>query len=193
MIAHSSSRDSPWRSSTSWCGPEEIDALAGDRLSDEDPHAPAPAAAGVTIPNDSSAATWAAATAAPGPDRAPGRDRRELERAHRAEDLLDRDRAEVAEPEDLAGQLALAAGQDEAAPLELAVERLPVEVVGHDGRGDRLRGDGAGRRTARSRGRSGRPATRRRTPRDGRRRLARPRRSSGGAPRRPGRRRRSPG
>ena len=33
----------------------------------------------------------------------------------RAEDLLERDRAEVAEPEDLAGELALAAGQDEAA------------------------------------------------------------------------------
>ena len=47
-------------------GAEEIDPLAGDLLSDEDPHAPAPAAAGVTIPNDSIAATWAAATAAPG-------------------------------------------------------------------------------------------------------------------------------
>ena len=58
-------------------GPEEIDALAGDRLSDEDPHAPAPAAAGVTIPNDSSAATWAAADRGTRPDRAPGRDRRE--------------------------------------------------------------------------------------------------------------------
>ena len=47
-------------------GPEEIDPLAGDLLSDEDPHAPAPAAAGVTIPYASRAATWAAATAAPG-------------------------------------------------------------------------------------------------------------------------------
>ena len=50
--------------------------------------------------------------------------------ADRAEDLLDRDRAEVAEPEDLAGQLALAAGEDDAAALDLAVERLPVEAVG---------------------------------------------------------------
>ena len=48
----------------------------------------------------------------------------------RAEDLLERDRPEVAEPEDLAGQLALAAGEDDAAPLDLAVERLPVEAVG---------------------------------------------------------------
>src|SRR5258705_9697232 len=46
-------------------GPKEVDPFAGDRLSDEDPHAPAPAAAGVTIPYTSSAATWAAATAAP--------------------------------------------------------------------------------------------------------------------------------
>jgi hypothetical protein len=45
---------------------KEIDPLARDRLSDEDPHAPAPAAVGVTIRYDSRAATWAAATAAPG-------------------------------------------------------------------------------------------------------------------------------
>ena len=56
----------------------------------------------------------------PGVTGRPLAERRDLERAHRPEDLLDRDRAEVAEPEDLAGQLALAAGQDEAAPLELA-------------------------------------------------------------------------
>ena len=111
----------------------------GDGLGDEDPHAPAPAAAGAATPNDSSAATWAAATADARANGATGPDRDELERAHRAEDLLERDRAEMAQPEDLAGQLALAAGQDEAAALELAVERLPVEVVGDERRGDRLR------------------------------------------------------
>ena len=57
-----------------------------------------------------------------------------------SEDLLERHRAEVAEPEDLAGQLALPAGQHEAAPLELAVERLPVEAVGHGRRGHGPRG-----------------------------------------------------
>ncbi len=123
-------------------GTQELDALLGDRLGDEDPHAPAPTAAGAATPNDSSAATCAAATAEPGRTVRPTAERRELEAAHRPQDLLDRDRSEMAEPEDLAGQLALAAGQDQAAPLELAVERLPVEVVGNEGGRDRLRGVG---------------------------------------------------
>ena len=46
----------------------------------------------------------------------------------------------MAEPEDLPGELALAAGQDQAASLELRVERLPVEVVRDERRGHRLRG-----------------------------------------------------
>jgi len=44
----------------------------------------------------------------------------------------------VTEPEDLARQLALAAGEDDATSLDLAVERFPVEVVGDDRGGDRL-------------------------------------------------------
>src|SRR6185503_18593952 len=47
-------------------GGEEFDALTRDRLGDEDPHAPAAAADGAIAPYASSAATWAAATAAPG-------------------------------------------------------------------------------------------------------------------------------
>ena len=58
-----------------------------------------------------------------------------LERRDRAEDLVDGHRAEVAETEDLAGELALAAGEDHAAPLDLAVEGLPVEALGDPGRG----------------------------------------------------------
>ena len=116
-------------------GAQELDALAGDGLGDEDPHAPAPAAAGAPTPNDSSAATWAAATAAPGPTGRPGADRDDLEgaRSRRGSPRAVTE-PEVAEPEDLAGQLALAAGEDDAAALDLAVERLPVEVVGDDAR-----------------------------------------------------------
>src|SRR5205823_12878191 len=51
------------------------------------------------------------------------------------DELLDRDGAEVAQPEDLARQLALAAGEDEPAPLQLGVEWLPVEPLANaDGR-----------------------------------------------------------
>src|SRR6185369_1578745 len=45
-----------------------------------------------------------------------------LEDRDRAEDLLDRDRAKVPQPEDLAGELALAARQDDAVGLDRAVE-----------------------------------------------------------------------
>src|SRR6185503_268849 len=69
-------------------------------------------------------------------------ERDEFERAERAEDLLDGDRAQVAEAEDLPRQLALPAGEDDAAALDLAVERLPVEVLGHPRGRDGLRGDG---------------------------------------------------
>ncbi len=122
-------------------GAEEVNALLRDRLGDEDPHAPVPAAAGVISPNDSIAATWAAATAEPGRTDRPNAIDANSSDADRAEDLLERDRAEVAEPEDLAGQLALPAGEHDTAPLDLGVERLPVEVVGHDGGGDRARRD----------------------------------------------------
>ena len=47
-------------------GSQELDALLGDGLGHEDPHAPAPADAGTISPNDSIAATCAAATAEPG-------------------------------------------------------------------------------------------------------------------------------
>ena len=47
-------------------GSQELDALLGDGLGHEDPHAPAPADAGTISPNDSMAATCAAATAEPG-------------------------------------------------------------------------------------------------------------------------------
>ena len=86
------------------------------------------------------AARCAAATAAPGSTARPCCERHDLERAERAEDLLDRDRAEVAQPEDLAGELALSAGEDHAAPLDLGVEGLPVEPVGDVGGRDRARG-----------------------------------------------------
>src|SRR5262245_18564477 len=69
-------------------------------------------------------------------DVAPEGERDELERTDRADDLLEGHRAEVAEPKDLAGQLALATGEDDAALLELAVEGLPVEAVRHLGRRD---------------------------------------------------------
>src|SRR5207249_3114948 len=52
-----------------------------------------------------------------------------LDHAEASQDLVERDRAQVADPEDLAGQPALAPGNDELAALELGVERLPVEVV----------------------------------------------------------------
>ena len=72
-----------------------------------------------------------------GGDRGAGRrtagpryDRRHLERAHGAEDLLDASPSRDGPTEDLAGQLALAAGQDDAPSLDLAVEGLPVEVLG---------------------------------------------------------------
>ena len=111
----------------------------------------------------------------------------------RAEDLLERHRAEVAEPEDLAGQLALAAGQDEAAALDLAVERLPVEAVGDLRGGDRPRRVAAGRRRARSRAPRG-PARAAAAHASWRAKIAvgALRRSSAAGPRRPGRRPRSP-
>ena len=104
----------------------------GDRLGDEDPHAPAPAARrGGDARTTRAPRRWAArdgrARARPG---GPARATTISSVLERAEDLLERDRAEVAEAEDLAGQLALAAGEDDAAALDLAVERLPVEVVG---------------------------------------------------------------
>ena len=110
--------------------PEEFDALVGDSLGDEDPHAPAPTAAGVVTPHRLEGGDLRRGHRGARADRATGAERDDLERADRAEDLFERHRAEVAEPEDLAGQLALAAGEDDAAPLDLAVERLPVEVVG---------------------------------------------------------------
>src|SRR4029079_3681132 len=58
---------------------------------------------------------------------------------HLAESLFERHRPEMAEPEDVAGQLALSAGQDDAASLDLAIERLPVEVVRDSRCGDGLR------------------------------------------------------
>src|SRR6185312_4345897 len=45
------------------------------------------------------------------------------------------------QPEDLAGQLALATGEDDAVRLDRAVERLPVVAVRQLRRGDRLRGE----------------------------------------------------
>ena len=50
------------------------------------------------------------------------------------------------DPEDLAGQLALPAGEDHPAPLDLAVERLPVETLrddraGHGPGGEALIGE----------------------------------------------------
>src|SRR6185295_5569729 len=47
-------------------GTQELETLLRDRFGDEDPHAPAPTAAGAATPYDSSAATCAAATADPG-------------------------------------------------------------------------------------------------------------------------------
>ena len=109
---------------------EELHALARDLLGDEDPHPPAPAAVPVTIPYDSSAATCAAATAAPGLTVRPLASAAISSVLERPQDLLERDGSEVAQPEDLARQLALTAGEDHATPLDLGVERLPVEVVG---------------------------------------------------------------
>ncbi len=66
---------------------------------------PPPAEAGTMSPSDSMAATCAAATAEPGRTGRPKAIDAELQDAHRAEDLLERDRAEMAKPEDLAGEL----------------------------------------------------------------------------------------
>ena len=49
--------------------------------------------------------------------------------------------SEVPQPEDLARQLALTTGQHDASPLDLGVERLPVQVIGDMGGRDRQRGD----------------------------------------------------
>src|SRR4029450_4681804 len=50
------------------------------------------------------------------------------------------DRAEVAEPEDLATELALAAREDDVVGLDRAVERLPVVALGELRRGHGLGG-----------------------------------------------------
>ncbi len=97
---------------------EELDALAGDGFGDEDPHAPAPAPAGRDDPERLERGALGGGDRGARRDRPAVRERDDLERAERPEDLLERDRAEVAEPEDLAGQLALAAGEDDAAPLD---------------------------------------------------------------------------
>jgi hypothetical protein len=110
---------------------EEIDALARDALGDEDLHALVPATDMLRMPLDASAARWAAATSRARLDRTAELDRDLLEQRERAEDLLDGHGAEVTEAEDPALELALATGQHEAAILECAVERLPVEAVGH--------------------------------------------------------------
>jgi hypothetical protein len=99
----------------------------------------------------------------------------------------------VAQPEDLAGQLALATGQHEAPALELAVERLPVEVVRDDRGSDGL--GGMSRIGEQLEAEGLQPCPRRRGARlvageDG---IRRPRRSSVAGPRRPGRPRRWPG
>ena len=114
--------------------PQQRHALGGDRFGDEDLHAPAPAAAGRRQAERLERGDLGRGDRGARADRPAEPDRRELEDAHRAQDLLDRHRPEVAEPEDLAGQLALTAGEDQPAPLELGVERLPVEVVGDAGR-----------------------------------------------------------
>ena len=133
-IAASSSRVQPMRSSTSCLAREEVDALPRDRLGDEDPHAPVPATVKLAMPSRASAARWAAATAAPGSTGRPCWSETISSVLERAEDLLERDGAQVADAEDLAGELALTARQHDAAPLDLGVEGLPVEAIGH-GRG----------------------------------------------------------
>ena len=161
-------------------GAEEVDALLGEGLDDEDPHAVT-----ATRTRAATSACWAAATAAPGWTSRPVLDRRLLEHADRGQDVVRRHRAEVAEPEDPALELALAAGEHEPVPLEGAVERLPVEGLGDPGRGDRLRGDRVRPRGARTRAPGGRRASSPARPRGaGTRR--RPRPASGAAPRRPG-------
>ena len=115
---------------------------------------------------------WAAATAAPG---STGRSRTRAATSSRTP-IAPRMSSRLTAPrwptrKILALQLALAAGEDEAArAFSLAVERLPVEVVGDPGGGHRVRGDGAGRRGAGSRAPAGRRGSRRRTRRGGRRR-----------------------
>ena len=116
---------------------EELDALRGEGFGDEDPHA----STGASAPIDSSAARWAAATPRADLDRATVLERGFLDDADRVEDLAEGHRAEVADPEDVPGDLALAAGQDDAARLDRPVERLPVEPLGDPGGRDRPRGE----------------------------------------------------
>src|SRR4029078_2404236 len=66
-------------------------------------------------------------------------ERDRLEERDRPEDLLDRDRAQMPQPEDLAGELALAAREDDAVSLDRAVERLPGVPLWELRRSHRLR------------------------------------------------------
>src|SRR6185369_11580231 len=73
------------------------------------------------------------------------------------EDVLDGHRAEMAEAEDLPGQLALPAGEDDAVPLDLPVVRLPVATLAEPGRRDGLGGEGGVREQLEPEGRQAGP------------------------------------
>ena len=112
------SRGRPVRSSTSWCARRSSTPSCGDRLGDEDPHA----RAGGRRPACRARALERGRAGPPRRPR-PARPSRpcSIETASRSP-IAPRisssgHRAEVAEPEDLAGELALAAGQDQAARL----------------------------------------------------------------------------
>ena len=119
--------------------PQPLETLLGDRLGDEDLHALTPTAAGA-MPIVSSAARCAAATAIPGSTCRPWA----IDTISRVL-IAPRISSSVTEPrwpsrKIFPGELALAAGEDQAASLELRVERLPVEAVRDQRRGHRLRG-----------------------------------------------------
>src|SRR6266566_8420512 len=88
------------------------------------------------------AGTLRCGEAGPGGCFAAGLDQDFFDHADRGEDLVERHRPEVADAEDLAGELALASSNDELASLELAVERFPVQPVRNANTGHGLGGNG---------------------------------------------------
>ena len=103
---------------------EELDALRCERFGDEDPHA----STGASAPVDSSAARWAAATAVPISTGRPS-----SSEASSRTPIASRISPSVTDPrwptrKICPVELALPAGQDDAARLDRPVEGLPVEV-----------------------------------------------------------------
>ena len=117
-------------------GAEEGDAFAGEWLDDEDLHAPT--SMPVVAPIASRPARCAAATPVPGTTGRPIASRLSSMTPMAAEDLVERHRAEMADPEDEPVELRLPAGHDELARLERGVEGLPVESLGQPGACDGL-------------------------------------------------------